>query len=633
MKTPVLVAAIVPLLSHIYTSPVFAQTSTSKTDETMVVTASRFEQSNAAILAQSLVVTKVEIEQLQPQSIVDILKTLPSVEIAQYGGRGQSVSIFVRGGSSAQVLILIDGIRVPSAAMGGVDFNQFPINSIERIEYIRGARASIYGSEAISGVINIITQANKKEDTIELHAGMGSNGYYNSSVAISKPVAEKNHFKAVLGYESVDGYNVRPVVGVNDGDAHGFKSYNALLGYQHQFNTHWSGLISTLAYANEAEYDNSAYEYVDPEFGSPERHEMKVNRVEFLGVNSKVNYSNDKFTSSLNSNYSSQNTYDFIKGTDKNSSNNVTRVEQLYSGWLNSYQLTTDLMLGGGIDYRQDKLVEAYGNANVPYQAEKNPRTNLGISALLQYQIDSWLFESSARSDKNNQYGWHNTWQTAIGWDFFDQYQLTASYGTAFRAPTFADLYYPGSEVPGLDPETSKNIEISLQGYNYIFEWGITGYINDIDNMLIWYSDATNVNYGYMQNIGKAKIKGIELALNFDTSIVQHQFYIDFKDPIDRSEATEKPLALRSKKAMKWIASIEVNQWSFGTQYLYQGQRYSGSDKLGAYSLWNAVASYIVNDSFKVNGKISNVFNQDYQTNIGYVAAGREFFISADYRF
>ncbi|WP_122036752.1 TonB-dependent receptor domain-containing protein [Aliivibrio sp. EL58] len=633
MKKTALATAIVSLLSHAYTSPVFAQNTTTETDETMVVTANRFEQSDAAVLAQTVVLTKVEIEKLQPQSLIDVFKTLPSIEITQYGGRGQTASIFVRGGSSSQVLLLVDGVRMPKAAMGGVDFNQFPVNSVERIEYIRGARASIYGSEAISGVINIITQANKHDDSIKLHAGIGSNGHYSGSVAVSKPITEKGHLKAVVGYESVDGYNVKPMPGLNDDDEHGFESYNILLGYQHQFNENWSGLVSTVAYTNETEFDNSAYEYVDPIFGSPERHEMKINRVEFLGVNSKVNYSNEKFNSSLNANYSTQDSYDFIKGTDKNATKNVTTIDQVYLAWLSSYELAQGLTLGGGIDYRQDKLVEAYGYGSVPYQPEENPRSNLGVSALVQYQIEAWSLESSVRSDDNNQYGRHNTWQAAAGWNFFDDYELTASYGTAFRAPNFTDLYYPGSEVSNLEPETSKNTEISLQGYSYVFEWSITGYINEIDNMLMWYTDYGNVNYGYMQNIGKAEIKGIELALGFDTSIIHHQFYMDFKDPIDKSGTEETQLSHRSKKGMKWNTSIELDAWSFGTQYLYEGERFSGTTRLASYSLWNVVTSYAFSESFKVNGKVSNIFDEEYETNVGYVPPGREFFISADYQF
>ncbi len=227
-------------------------------DETVVVTANRFKQIDGAVLAQTVTVTKEDIKRLQANSLFDVFRTLPSVEVAQYGGRGQSASIYVRGGSSSQVLVLVDGVRMPRAIMGGIDFNQFPINSVERIDYIRGARASIYGSEAISGVINIITRAPINDDSGRVSAGYGSNNHKKGTFVVSKPVGEGKHFKGVLGYEKTDGFNVKPQPGLNDGDEHGFETLNLKLGYQQNFSDNLSGYVGVSAYNNEYDYDNSS---------------------------------------------------------------------------------------------------------------------------------------------------------------------------------------------------------------------------------------------------------------------------------------------------------------------------------------------------------------------------------------
>lgn len=163
MKKSALAITLASLLSPVS----YLQAQETSVDETIVVTANRFKQIDGAVLAQTVTVTKEDIRRQQADSLFDVFRTLPSIEVAQYGGRGQSASIFVRGGSATQVLVLVDGVRMPRAIMGGIDFNQFPINSIERIDYIRGARASIYGSEAISGVINIITRASIDDDASE----------------------------------------------------------------------------------------------------------------------------------------------------------------------------------------------------------------------------------------------------------------------------------------------------------------------------------------------------------------------------------------------------------------------------------------------------------------------------------
>ncbi|WP_327790339.1 TonB-dependent receptor plug domain-containing protein, partial [Vibrio anguillarum] len=143
-------------------------------DETMVVTANRFEQSTESVIAQVEVVTRQDIARIQAKSLTDVFKRLTGIQVTQNGGRGQQASIFVRGANSDQVLVLIDGIRFARAAKGGVDFSQLPIAFVDRVEYVRGARAAMYGSEAIGGVINIITVVSSDNEETVVSAGLGS---------------------------------------------------------------------------------------------------------------------------------------------------------------------------------------------------------------------------------------------------------------------------------------------------------------------------------------------------------------------------------------------------------------------------------------------------------------------------
>ncbi|SUQ07889.1 ligand-gated channel [Vibrio owensii] len=610
-------------------SPTFyLQAQEASADETVVVTANRFKQVDGAVLAQTVTVTKEDIERLQADSLFDVFRTLPSVEVAQYGGRGQSASLFVRGGSSSQVLVLVDGVRVPRASMGGVDFSQFPVNSVERIDYIRGARASIYGSEAISGVINIITRADIDNDASRVSAGYGSENHKKGTFVVSKPVGDGKHFKGVLGYEKTDGFNVKPQPGLNDGDEHGFESFNLKLGYQQTFSENVTGYFGVTAYNNEYDYDNSLYG--NPDWGTVDKHEKKTGEVEYVGADLSLEYNKDVYSSELKLAYGQQDNYDHKSGQSKSTGDHVA-IEQFNAIWLNSYSVTEELSVGGGLDYRTEKLAKGYiapsdwGPAK-DYDPEKNPRTNFGVSAIAQYAYDVWTLEASVRNDDNNQFGNNTTWQTAAGWTFYEGYELTLSHGTAFRAPSFVDLYYPGYEMPNLKPEESENTEISVSGGVSIVDWTVTGYYNQIENMLIWEGSG-------MQNVGEAEIKGVELEVKLDTDIVSHEFYLDYKDPVDKSGAEDTQLAYRSKRGAKWNAYATFDQWTLGSQYLYQGERFNGNTRLPSYSLWNFTASYAVNQNWDVNAKLSNAFDKDYEMYTGYATPGRQYFVSADYRF
>ena len=145
-------------------------------DDTQIVTANRFAEPVSGVLAPTTVVTRDEIDRWQAKSLTDVMRRLPGVDVAQSGGLGQQSSLFIRGTESRHVLILIDGIRLNQAGItGSSDLSQIPLSLVQRIEYIRGARSAVYGSDAIGGVVNIITGRSQPGPT--LTAGVGSHGY------------------------------------------------------------------------------------------------------------------------------------------------------------------------------------------------------------------------------------------------------------------------------------------------------------------------------------------------------------------------------------------------------------------------------------------------------------------------
>ncbi|MGC9551357.1 TonB-dependent receptor plug domain-containing protein, partial [Vibrio metoecus] len=170
MQKSALAIALVSLLTPIS----YLHANEAQSQETLVVTANRFEQKQASVLSATTVISRQEIEQYQANSLTEVLRRVPGVEVAQNGGRGHNASVFMRGTNSGHVLVLVDGVRIDSAA-GGVAINRFPLGLVERLEVVRGPGAAVYGSDAVGGVINIITRSHRGNNLKQVTVGIGSN--------------------------------------------------------------------------------------------------------------------------------------------------------------------------------------------------------------------------------------------------------------------------------------------------------------------------------------------------------------------------------------------------------------------------------------------------------------------------
>ncbi|CAK9887015.1 MAG: Vitamin B12 transporter BtuB [Candidatus Erwinia impunctatus] len=226
-------------------------------NDTLVVTANRFQQPVSSVLAATSVVTREEIERWQSQSLTDILRRLPGVDIAQSGGRGQFSSLFIRGTNSSHVLILIDGIRLNQAGVtGSSDLSQIPLSLIQKIEYIRGPRSAAYGSDAIGGVVNIITT--RDEDGTDLGASLGSHGYQNYDLSTQQTVGKGTRVTLAGNYDYTKGYDVVAdgnTGGLRQPDRDGFMSKSLYGALEQRFSEQWSGFVRGYGYDNRTAYD------------------------------------------------------------------------------------------------------------------------------------------------------------------------------------------------------------------------------------------------------------------------------------------------------------------------------------------------------------------------------------------
>ncbi|WP_394213037.1 TonB-dependent receptor domain-containing protein [Enterovibrio calviensis] len=588
-----------------------AEINTPSIDDTMVVTASRFEQPVSTVLAPMSVLTRTDLEELQAKSLVDALKTLPGVEIGQNGGRGQNASIFLRGTNSKHVLVMVDGVRLPRTMMGSVDFNMLPLNSVERIEVVRGSGATVYGSDAIGGVINIITRNDVESKRFGI--GAGSNGYAQANVGVTTEITESIGLQLAGGFEQTDGYNVHPST-AEPGTEHGFASKNISGRLSYQPAENWESNLIGRWYQNDVEYDG---------WGS-----KKHSRIESSSIGADTAYQAGKWNTLLRLELGEQSNYDYFDGNTRTNADLTSKIRQTYGSVTSRYQAADNIALTAGLDSTWEKYLD--GNFIAVDDVIDNPRQNVGIFALANWNVsESILLEGSIRHDENDQFGGNETGLVALGWNITPDYRLFTSYGTAFKAPGFDSLYGSAGNIT-LKPEESENVEIGLEGTSYNIGWSVNGYINTIDNLIVY---TGNWPDGRNENIEEARIRGVELMANFDVGPIYNQLSLDLKDPKDVSK--DEQLARRAKQVAKWRASVWLGDVLIGTQYIYQSERpdYSGGSMLDSYSVWDLTAQYDVNNDVTLSGKVSNIFDKEYETAGDYPAPERAFYVNMNFSY
>ncbi len=599
----------------------WAQDSNPQTDnDDVVVTANRFPQPVSTVLAPTTVVTRDEIDRWQSKSLVDVMRRLPGVDIAQNGGLGQTSSMFIRGTNSNHVLILIDGIRLNQAGISGSsDLSQIPISLVQRIEYIRGPSSAVYGSDAIGGVVNIITTRDKLGTTVT--AGLGSNGYQSYDASTQQKLGKDTVGTFAGNYTYTHGYDV--VADGNTGgdpqhDRDGFMSKTLYGSILHNFSENVSGFIRGYGFDNRTAYDG---------YYTPGSALLDTQQLYSQTWDTGLRYNKGIYATQLIGSYTHSKTYNYDPRYGQyDSSATLDDVQQYNVQWGNTLQAWHGTV-SGGLDWQKQTTTPGTN-----YLSEGYEQRDTGVYATTQQLFGPVTIEGAVRSDNNSQFGQHTTWQSSAAWEFIDGYRFIASYGTAFKAPNLGQVYSAFYGNTNLKPEESKQWEGGVEGLTGPVTWRVSGYKNEITNLI----DSDPVTYRYY-NIGDAVIKGVEATASFDTGPFSHQISYDFVDA--RNGQTNDVLLRRAKQQVKYELDWQVEQIDWAVTYHYLGQRYDTdyntyqTVKLGGVSLWDLAASYPVTDHLTVRARIANLFDKDYETVYGYATPGREYFLSGSYTF
>ncbi|QNH65872.1 TonB-dependent vitamin B12 receptor BtuB [Proteus vulgaris] len=596
--------------------------------DTLSVTANRFQEPSSSILAPITVVEREQIDRWQSNSVIDVLRRMPGIDVGQNGGVGQQSSIFVRGTNSNHVLILVDGVRLNQANVSGSsDISQIPLSLVQRIEYIRGPRSSVYGSDAIGGVINILTE--RKTEGGTLNATMGSHGYQEYDGSIKQKVGDRTTLTAAGSYLYTKGYDVEAngnTGGHPQPDRDGFMNKSLWLGVNHDVNDDVSLYARAYGFDNRTAYDTYYDSY---------NKTLTDTRALFSRTyDGGVKFHRDNYSSSLNASYNYTKDYDYDPRYGRyGKGSRFTNSEQYNVQWGN-HLLLGNGSIGGGVDWQRQSVKE--GSNGFP---NKEHFDNTGLYLTGQQKLGNVIAEASVRSDHHSEYNWHTTWQSNLAWEFVEGYSVIGGYGTAFKAPNLNQLYVdnPLWNLEGnlnLKPEESKQWEGGFEGLTGPLAWRVTVYRNDIENLIVYKSAKPVDTY---ENIGKALIKGAEFTGEMDTWVFHHTFNYQYIDA--RNKETHQRLDRRARQQLKYQLDWQVEKLDMGVTYQYIGQRtdkdYGTNENvsLGGVSIWDLTASYPITSHLSIRGRIANLFDKDYETAYGYRTPGREYFLTGSYNF
>jgi vitamin B12 transporter len=578
----------------------------------IVVTATRTETETRNLAAATTIYTRADIEKYQVNTLPELLQRTTGIDMVQNGGLGKQTSLFMRGTNSSHLLVLIDGIRAGSVTLGTSPFQYIPIDQVERIEIIRGPQSSLYGSEAIGGVIQIFTRKGKQTETpsITLNAGGGSYDTLQTAGSISGKYKDA-WYSLSASHINTQGFDAREpttgLFGVDQPDKDGYYNtgLNARLGYR---------------FTNDAELE-AFYMRTEGKTdidGSQTKSEF-TNQV--VGLNGSLNLT-DSWRSHLR------------LGQTRDDNNNLNAMGSLFSvfdstrwnaSWINEIKLHEDHQLVLGSDYRFDEIESTSNYA-------KNSRYDVGIFG----EINSLLFEqhylnASIRWDENEAFGDYVTGN--FGWRFNWDHGLSvfASFGNAFKAPTFNDLYWPVFGNPDLQPEESTSFEIGLAGDHDLVQWEFRAYHTNIDNLINW-ADTGGGIFRPM-NVDKAQIDGIETEIGTEIFGWKNKLGFQFLSPKDR--LTNKRLARRAEKILTYDLSRSFNLIDVGASILARGDSFdnaSNTTKVSGFVTVDLRSAYHFNKNWTISAKLNNLLDKQYQLADTYNTADRNFFVSIHYK-
>lgn len=578
---------------------------------TVVVTATRQQQRANELLADVSIINHNDIEQAGQSTLAELLARQPGIQSSSNGGPGKVSSLFIRGANSNQTVVLIDGVRIGSATVGTPALEQIPLSQIDRIEILRGPGSALYGADAIGGVIQIFTKRGQGEPAFDAFAGAGSfntrdlsAGVSGGSDAWSYSLHGSNY--TTDGIKAIDSKAKQPYSfdpsratdGFRNASASGSLSFRPVVGHE---------VGGTLLQTTGRNWYESG-----PNFDS--RADVAQSVLNLYSRNRLA----DMWNSTVRVSQSIDDSTDYNPYSPTGAKFKTTQ-EQF--AWQNDVRVPVGSLMVALESLNQKALSQGSFD-----------RTRSIDSALVGWSghLGDHRLQANLRRDDNSQFGGKTTAYAGYGYQITEALRAQVSAGSAFRAPTFNELYYPGFGYAGLKPENARNKEAGLVWEKGNRRAGITIFDNRVSDLIVTVCDAS---YKCQPaNVAKAKLQGATL------SYAGKVYGFDFDSSLDlldaRNADTHQRLPRRADQQASLRISRPFRQWTVGTEWQGVGDRYDSATEtrhMGGYGLLNVFTRYAVSKDLSVEARANNLGDKKYETAWGYGTSGTNLFVGLRY--
>ncbi|MBI2728323.1 MAG: TonB-dependent receptor [Polaromonas sp.] len=582
--------------------PVFSQTGISRLNPEMggvVVTATRTESRVDEVLADVTVISREQIEQQPGRTLSDLIARQAGLQTASNGGLGKSSSLFIRGSESRHVLFLIDGVPFSSATAGTPSLDNIPLDSIERIEVLKGPASALYGSDAVGGVVQIFTRRGTSGFKPYASVTLGSEDRREATAGLRGGVGNVSYAIGVQNLREKGFSSTNPAVGTSfNSDRDGFKQRSLTGSVDWRFAPGWKVDMNLLTSDGINHYDSGPTAY--------DTHADVKNRVYGLGIEGQL-------SARWKSRFSLAHSEDL---SDSYSSPvaSVFNTRQDKMTWLNEISTPVGKVLAGL--ERLDQTV----SGSTAYTVARRITNSAFVGLNGEAGRHSW--QANARHDGDSQFGGANTGLLAYGYKLTPDLRVRGSYGTTYKAPSFNTLYFPGFGNATTQPERGKSAEVGMTYTRGSNEFKVTHYQNDIRNFITILPAVVNVP--------STLIKGWTLSYEGQSGNWSYRSALDILDA--RNKANNLKLIRRADEQITAAIDYGVGPWKSGMSLLAVSSRFDNAANtvpLGGFTTADLYVNYALMRDWLLQASINNVGNKTYQTALGYNQSGRAVYFTA----
>ncbi|MCG5532660.1 TonB-dependent receptor [Halorhodospira sp. 9621] len=571
----------------------------------LVVTPTRMAQTVDESLSSVSVIDRDEIDRQQPRQVSDLLQGRAGTGLTSNGPFGKTTNLSMRGTNSDHTLLLVDGVPMNSATFGGAAWQYLPPAEIDRIEVVRGPRTSVYGADAIGGVVQVFTREGEEgPPRFRAFGGAGSFNTQEFGVGVSGGTAASRYALSASHYET-DGINVQD--GAGDKDPDGFENTSFSGRFSHRLPGGAELFATGFRSKGQSEFDGATgqEDWTDHVFQAL-RGGVRGDLTDRWFSELAVSQAKDE-----------QDTFDSSGGESWH------YTERHEVSWRNELYWGAGHVWAFGGDWREEEV-------DTSSDYDETSRYNAGAYTQLELDLGRHDLGSSLRYDDNEAYGDNVTGQVAWGFDATDRLRLRSSYGTAFKAPTFNELYSPFPSWvgnPDLTPEESVSAEVGARWQGRRVYVDTLVFQTEIDDLIA----AREVAPGQDQpfNVDEARIRGAELEAGAHWQEWQISGAFTYLDHEDRDTGNELPR--RPNESARLDIDRQLGDFSVGATALARGRSYDdrpNDTRLSGYGLLNLRTSYAITPEWTLRGTLENALDKDYETADGYNQPGRAVYVS-----